>query len=111
MCGLVHSTLATVPVTVTGWLPSYSAAKEWCAETRAASSVAARTPIVSTCFIFRRASYNMPLHAFGERLPPHCARPRRRHRERAHEPSRLPRERAHLRDDSNRSALGHGEAD
>src|SRR5690349_1473163 len=33
MCGLVHSTLVTVPDMVSGLLESYSAANEWCADT------------------------------------------------------------------------------
>src|ERR1051326_5286898 len=40
MCGLVQSIFATVPVTVTGWLPSYSAANEWCADGCAAHNAA-----------------------------------------------------------------------
>src|SRR4029450_9952290 len=40
MWGFVQSILATVPVIVTGFVPSYSAAKEWCAE----SPVAPRRP-------------------------------------------------------------------
>src|SRR6476659_7467185 len=40
MWGFVQSILAIVPETVTGFVPSYSAAKEWCAE----SPVAPRRP-------------------------------------------------------------------
>src|SRR3954454_2411265 len=40
MWGLVQSILATVPVTVTGFVPSYSAANEWCAD----SAVVPRRP-------------------------------------------------------------------
>src|SRR5688572_3460484 len=36
MCGFSQSILATVPETVTGRLPSYSAANEWCAASEAA---------------------------------------------------------------------------
>src|SRR5215203_1246941 len=35
MCGFCQSVLATVPVMVTGLSPSYSAAKEWWADTAA----------------------------------------------------------------------------
>src|SRR5688572_13092953 len=41
MCGFSQSILATVPETVTGRLPSYSAANEWCA---ASEAVPARRP-------------------------------------------------------------------
>src|SRR4051812_5625708 len=59
MCGLVQSILATVPVTVTGWLPSYSAANEWCASMDVAdiASIAA-VRARRRCLIARCASYN-----------------------------------------------------
>jgi hypothetical protein len=48
MWGLSHSTLATTPLTVTGRLLSYSAAKEWCAVAGTAENrtdaIAAKAP-------------------------------------------------------------------
>src|SRR5262245_37330467 len=44
MCGLLHSTLVTTPVTLTGFVESYSAANEWCAK---ASVGAAMKPAIS----------------------------------------------------------------
>src|ERR1700674_3348102 len=44
MWGLVHSTFVTTPVTVMGLLASYSAPKEWCAQT----GIARNTPHAKT---------------------------------------------------------------
>src|SRR5581483_10765360 len=43
-CGLIHSIEVTVPVIFTGFCASYSAAKEWCAITGAATASSSPAP-------------------------------------------------------------------
>src|SRR5215470_960671 len=42
MCGFVHSTFVTLPVSVIGFDASYSAANEWCARAGSAAASAVR---------------------------------------------------------------------
>src|SRR6476646_4467445 len=64
MCGFVHSIFATVPETVTGCMPSYSAAKEWCAATpEVASSTNSEPARSGLTFMVRALCQNMPANS------------------------------------------------
>ena len=66
MCGFVQSILATVPYTVTGFSPSYSAAKEWCAPSETAEK---SRPDTTTAAAFMNP---LLITAFNNNALPRC---------------------------------------